>query len=328
MDLITPASEWTREDDEHHEHDHAPHEKMPWPQQVVMWITVAGPILGLVAAIVLLWNRGPAATRFGWTELALLLGFYAITALGITIGFHRLLTHKAFETYRPIRLALAIVGSAGGQGMFIRWVATHRRHHQQADREGDPHSPHLHGHGPGGLLKGLFHAHVAWVFDPDKPDLARSVTDLTSDPLMLLIDRLYHFWVVIGILIPGFLMLALTRSWSGFWSGIIWGGLVRICLLQHATWSINSICHVVGTRPFNSSDHSTNCAPFGIICFGEGWHNNHHAFPTSARHGLRWWEIDTSYLIIRGMEKVGLAWNVRLPSRAAIAAKSRANAPA
>jgi stearoyl-CoA desaturase (delta-9 desaturase) len=319
LDLLTPAEVWARDDDHH---DHGPNEKMPTAQRIVMYFTVLGPVAGLIVAIALLWHRGPEAARMGWAELGLLVGFYCLTGLSITIGFHRLLTHKAFETYRPIKLFLAVIGSAAGQGMCIRWVATHRRHHQQADREGDPHSPHLHGHGTSGLLKGMFHAHVAWVFDPDKPALARSVPDLLADPLLLFIDKLYFFWVGVGILIPGLLLGWISHSWGGFWSGIIWGGLVRICLLQHATWCINSVCHVWGYRNFSSNDHSTNCVPFAILCFGEGWHNNHHAFPTSARHGMRWWEFDSSFLIITAMKKVGLAWNVRQPTESAMAAKS------
>jgi stearoyl-CoA desaturase (delta-9 desaturase) len=240
----------------------------------------------------------------------------------VTIGFHRLLTHRSFETVRPLRLGLAILGSSAGQGMAIRWVATHRRHHQQADREGDPHSPHHGGVGVLGLLRGFWHAHVGWVFEKDRPNLARSVPDLLADRTLLLIDQLYFFWVGVGILIPGVVLGLIAHSWHGFWSGVIWGGVVRIGLLQHVTWSVNSVCHIWGGRPFDSADHSTNNLPVAVLSLGEGWHNNHHAFPTSARHGLRWWQFDPSYLIIVAMKRVGLAWDVRLPSPTALAAKS------
>ena len=301
-------------------------DRMPWPQQVVMFLSVVGPVAGLVAAIVLLWHRSPAAGGIGWAEILLMLGMYALCGFGVTIGFHRLLTHRAFEAPRAVRLLLAVLGSAAGQGMCIRWVATHRRHHQAADRDGDPHSPHAHDHAgesPLALLRGMWHAHVAWCFDADRPNLARSVPDLLADRGLLLVDRLYFLWVGLGVLLPGVALGLYAGTWHAFVSGVLWGGVARICLLQHVTWSINSVCHVWGSRPFQSGDRSTNNVPVGFISLGEGWHNNHHAFPTSARHGLAWWQFDPSYLIIRAMGRVGLARNIRLPSRAALDAKRR-----
>jgi stearoyl-CoA desaturase (delta-9 desaturase) len=296
---------------------------MPPLQTVVMFISVVGPILGLVAAALLLWHRAPNHAGIGWPEIVLMIVFYSLAGFGVTIGFHRLLTHKAFETYRPIKWLLAILASNAGQGMCIRWVATHRRHHQQADREGDPHSPHLHGDTAMGLLRGMLHAHVIWCFHKDKQDLGRSVPDLMADPVLVWIDQLYLFWVGLGILIPGVVLGLFYHSWYGFLSGMVWGGLLRICLLQHVTWSINSVCHVWGTRRFNSSDYSTNNLPIALMSFGEGWHNNHHAFPTSARHGLKWYEFDASWVVISLMKMTGLAWNIRLPSEAAMAARAR-----
>jgi len=322
LDLITPARTWAPR--ETAEKDVQPDVEAPMPklQQVVMFFSVVGPIAGLVAAIVLLWKKN-GAWGMGWPQLVCMGAMYAICGFGVTIGFHRLFTHKAFETRRWLRLLLAICGSAAGQGMFIRWCATHRRHHQQADREGDPHSPHMHGGGVKGLLLGLYHAHVGWCFDADRPDLARSISDLQADKTLLLIDQLYFLWVGLGILAPGIGLGIWLHSWNGFFSGMIWGGLARICLMQHATWSINSVCHVWGTRPFRNIDHSTNNFPIAILSLGEGWHNNHHAFPTSARHGLRWWEFDASYVLICVLKSVGLAWDVRLPAPTAIAARQK-----
>ncbi|MEO7318684.1 MAG: acyl-CoA desaturase [Chthoniobacteraceae bacterium] len=323
---MTPAQKWSAleqfDDAPAHNAPHThEHRRMALPQHLTMFFSVVGPIAGLVAAIVLLWHRDVFGVT--WLELSLLLGLYALTAFGVTIGYHRLLTHRSFETYRPIRLLLAILASMGGQGAAIRWCATHRRHHQTADHDGDPHSPHVHGGTSFDLLRGMWHAHMGWLFHRDVPDTARSVPDLLADRAMLLIDKLYFFWVFLGILIPGVVVGLLTKSWTGFVSGAVWGGLARICLLQHVTWSINSVCHVWGTRPFRSADESTNNWLFALLAMGEGWHNNHHAFPTSARQGLRWWQFDSSWIIIRTLSAMGLAWNVRTPSPAALEAKAK-----
>lgn len=325
MDLITPARTWAANEAAGETDPESLHsDRMTLVQSVVMFLSVVGPVAGLVAAIVLLWHRDWSFGSVGWAEVLVMLGMYAIAGFGVTIGFHRLLTHRAFETHRWVKWTLAIMGSVAAQGMCINWCATHRRHHQKSDRDGDPHSPHLHGEGVTGLLKGMWHAHVMWCFDKDCPDMARSVPDLLEDRVLLVIDQLYFFWVGVGILIPGVLLGWMTHSWAGFFSGIIWGGFVRICLLQHVTWSINSVCHVWGTRPFQSADHSCNNFPIAIVSLGEGWHNNHHAFPTSARHGLRWWQFDSSYILIKAMEKVGLVWNVIVPPERALEAKTRA----
>jgi stearoyl-CoA desaturase (delta-9 desaturase) len=322
LDLITPARTWATSD--------APSarassttdtERMTPVQSVVMFLSVVGPIAGLVAAIILLWKRHPAGGGIGWGEVFVMVAMYALAGFGVTIGFHRLLTHRSFETFRPVRLLLAILGSSAGQGMVIRWCATHRRHHQVSDREGDPHSPHGHGGGFVERIRGFYHAHVGWCFKADRTALARSVPDLLADRALLAIDQLYFLWVALGLFLPA-LILGLGRgSWAGFVSGLIWGGLVRVCLMQHVTWSINSVCHIWGGRPFRSGDHSTNNFPIAILSLGEGWHNNHHAFPTSARHGLKWWQFDATYAVIRMMAWLGLAWDVRVPNQAAIDAK-------
>jgi stearoyl-CoA desaturase (delta-9 desaturase) len=295
---------------------------MPAIQRAVMFCSVVGPFIGLLAAIVLLWKHSPAAGGIGWPEVFIMLAMYALAGFGVTIGFHRLLTHRSFETPRIVRLLLAILGSSAAQGMAIKWCATHRRHHQKSDRDGDPHSPHLHGEGALDLLRGFWHAHVGWCFDADKQNLARSVPDLLNDRALMLIDQLYFLWVALGLFIPAIILGLYAHSWHGFVSGLVWGGLVRVFLMQHVTWSINSVCHVWGTRPFNSADHSANNFPIAIVSLGEGWHNNHHAFPTSARHGLKWWQLDASYVVITAMKWLGLAKNIRTPSSAAMRAKA------
>jgi stearoyl-CoA desaturase (delta-9 desaturase) len=275
-----------------------------------VWITnllgVVLPFAGLVAGAALLWGWG-----FRWVELGLLLGMYVLTALGITVGFHRLFTHKSFETNRVVQLILAVLGSMAVQGPLLQWVALHRRHHQHSDRHEDPHSPHLHGNGALGLVQGLWHAHVGWVFLPDAPDLGRYVKDLRQSRLLRTVSVLFPLWVVVGLAAPAALGGLLTWSWTGTVLGLVWGGLARVFLVHHVTWSVNSVCHLWGGRPYATGDHSRNNFVFGILALGEGWHNNHHAFPTSARHGLRWWQLDLSYWFIRGLALSGLAWKVR-----------------
>jgi stearoyl-CoA desaturase (delta-9 desaturase) len=274
------------------------------------------PFAGLIVAIVMLWG-----VAFDWLYLALFGGMYLLTALGITVGYHRYFTHRSFKAPRPVAAGLAILGSMAVEGPVLQWVATHRRHHQHSDDHDDPHSPHTHGSGLRGTLLGMWHAHVGWLFRSHPRGLARYVRDLRQDPLARRMSQLFPLWVVIGLVVPGALGGLLTLSWTGVFLGFIWGGLVRIFFVHHVTWSINSVCHIWGTRPFRCRDESRNNAIFGVLALGEGWHNNHHAFPTSARHGLGWWQIDISYLVIRTMGLVGLASDIRIPSRARIAAR-------
>jgi len=272
------------------------------------------PFLGLVAAIVFLWGRG-----FHWVELGLLLGMYAATILGVTIGFHRLFTHRSFETGPALQFVLAVLGSMAFEGPILNWVAVHRRHHQFSDLHEDPHSPHHEGQGILGLLRGLWHAHVGWLFQPEAPDLLRYVKDLRQSGLLRRVNALFPVWVALGLLIPTVLGFVFTGTWMGAVFGLVWGGLVRIFLVHHVTWSINSICHMWGRRPFPTHDHSRNNFLFGVLGFGEGWHNNHHAFPSSARHGLRWWQIDLTYAIICVFAWLGLVWQVNLPMKRDVA---------
>jgi len=244
---------------------------------------------------------------------------YVLTVLGITVGFHRLFTHRAFETNRTVQAIFAILGSMAVQGPLLQWVALHRRHHQHSDEPEDPHSPHHQGSGVWGVLHGLWHAHLGWMFAPKPPDLQKYVRDLSQSRLLRIVSKLFPLWVAVGLLVPAALGWLLIGSLSGAVTGFIWGGLVRILFVHHVTWSINSVCHVWGQQPFSSHDESRNNLFFGVFGLGEGWHNTHHAFPTSARHGLGWWQLDVSYWVIRALELTRLAWNVKIPSPATIA---------
>jgi stearoyl-CoA desaturase (delta-9 desaturase) len=294
-------------------------ERAPLSTRVINLLAIVVPFAGVVAAIALTWGWG----WFSWAHLALLVVGYVLTGLGITVGYHRLFTHKSFETGAVMKAIWGVLGSMAVEGPIIKWVATHRSHHQHSDREDDPHSPNTHGAGVVALFKGLYHAHFGWLFARRVPNLSKYVPDLEKDRLIKVISALFPLWVLLGLAIPTVLGWAITGTWKGALLGLIWGGLVRIFLVHHVTWSINSVCHLWGYRAFNSHDHSRNNPIFGILGMGEGWHNNHHAFPASARHGLRWWEIDLSYLVIRGMELLGLAQRVRVPSRERIEARMR-----
>ncbi|MHC4234789.1 MAG: acyl-CoA desaturase [Planctomycetota bacterium] len=252
---------------------------------------------------------------FSWIDLVILAAMYTATGLGITIGFHRLFTHRSFETIRPVRILLAVLGSMAVHGPLLRWVATHRRHHQHSDQVEDPHSPHRFGGGFLGVLAGWWHAHIGWIFKPKAPGLDRYVRDLQKDVVLRHVSRLFGVWVALGLVIPAIAGGLITGTWPGALLGFLWGGLVRVFLVHHVTWSINSVCHLWGTRPYESGDESRNNVVCGVLAFGEGWHNNHHAFPTSARHGLRWWQLDLGYLVICVMKWLGLAWRVRVPAR-------------
>ncbi len=290
-------------------------------EKIAMALGLGVPALGFIAAIILFWGHG-----VGWTEIGLLISFYAITVFGVDVGYHRLFTHRLRMQPRSQRdvTGRPRTRRCPSSGPVIKWVAIHRRHHQQSDRNGDPHSPHLHGHsGLRGLLVGMWHSHMGWLFDPDPVDISRSVNDLLTDPTTSSVDRLFWLWVLLGLLLPAACGFAITHTAWGAISGFIWGGLARICVMHHATFSINSVCHVWGAQPYQSNDESRNNPICGIVCFGEGWHNNHHAFPTSARHGLAWWQVDIAWYLIKALEITGLAWDVRLPSKAAMNAKRR-----
>ena len=269
--------------------------------------TVLLPPLVILGAIVLLWNRA-----VGWTDLAIAAVFYLLIGLGVTVGFHRMLTHRAFQTYRPVQYAFAVLGSMSVQGPVIAWVADHRKHHAHTDQEGDPHSPHAgHEGGVKGMLQGLFHAHVGWLWHSQgRAQFRKYARDLIEDPGMRRVHKLFPVIVLAGLLLPAAAGFLFSGTLAGALTALLWGGLVRVFLLHHITWSINSVCHFFGSRRFDIEDHSTNVFWLALPSLGEAWHHNHHAFPRSAEHGLRWYEPDPSALVIRLMEKVGLVWNV------------------
>ncbi len=271
-------------------------------------IGVPAPLVGLVLAIVLLWNRA-----IGPLELALLIGFYVVTALGVTLGYHRMFTHRAFESSRAFRAIVAAFGSMAIQGSVITWVADHRKHHAFTDHDGDPHSPHLAGPGFWGAVKGLWHAHVGWLFESvGTADRERFAPDLVKDNLMRVMDKLFFLWATLGLAIPFALGWIVGGDIGTALTALLWGGLVRVFLLHHVTWSINSVCHFFGRRRFDVEDQSRNVFWLAPLSMGEAWHHNHHAFPTSAFHGLRFWErmADPTGLVIALLEKLGIVWNV------------------
>lgn len=272
--------------------------------RVANLIGVVVPFVGVIAAVGLLWDRAVDGV-----DLGLLGAMYLLTAAGVTVGYHRLLTHRAFQTYPWLERTLAVLGSLSVQGSVMDWVADHRKHHAHTDKEGDPHSPHV-GHGNG--LGGLWHAHTGWLLETQgQADWKRYAAELYEDNAMRRIGRRFPLLVLVSVLLPtvaGFILHGFTLG--GALRGFIWGGLVRIFLVHHVTWSVNSICHFFGSRRFDTKDRSTNVAWLSVPSLGESWHHNHHAFPRSAYHGLRWWEIDPSGLLISTLERLGLAWNV------------------
>jgi stearoyl-CoA desaturase (Delta-9 desaturase) len=280
-------------------------------QRYINLAAVILPLLAFFAAVVLLWNR-----VVGWHDLVLLAVLYVATGFGITVGFHRMLTHRAFQTSKTMERAFAILGSLAVQGSVIQWVSDHRKHHAHTDEEGDPHSPHagFAGGGIRGTLRGLFHAHVGWILTEEGgANRAKYAKDLVEDRAMKRISDNFHWLVALSLALPALGGWALSGgTLKGALTGLLWGGFVRIFLLHHVTWSINSICHFFGTRRFDVEDHSTNVFWLALPSFGEAWHHNHHTFPRSAEHGLARWEklMDPSAALIRGMEKVGLVWNV------------------
>ena len=276
---------------------------------VAVYVFVIVPLLALLGAVPFAWGWG-----LGWTDVVLALVFYAVSGLGITVGFHRYFTHGSFKANRALRIALAISGSLAMQGPVIDWVADHRRHHAFSDKEGDPHSPWLFGTGPRALARGFLHSHMGWLFGRDQTNEARFTPDLLADRDIVRVDRLFVVWSVATLVVPALLGGLLTMSWWGAFTAFFWAGLVRVALLHHVTWSINSICHMIGEQPFASRDHSRNVWPLAVLSFGESWHNLHHADPTCARHGVQRGQVDISARVIWAFEKLGWAHAVRWPT--------------
>ena len=266
------------------------------------------PFAAFVFAIVLLWNKAVDGT-----DLAIMLTMYVLTALGVTVGYHRLFTHRSFQAKRPLQYVVAILGSMAAQGPLAHWVADHRKHHAHTDEEGDPHSPHVHEHGTGvrGVFLGLVHAHFGWLMtDWGQARHEQYARDIIEDRGLYAIHKWFVAILFAGLLIPAGIGFAIKGTLAGAATALLWGGLVRVFLVHHVTWSINSVCHFFGRRRFDTDDYSTNVFWLALPSFGEAWHHNHHAFPRSAAHGLRWWEVDISAALIGLMERCGLAWNV------------------
>jgi len=285
-------------------------------EQVALFAFVLIPLLAVAAAVPVAWGWG-----IGWRDVVISAVFYAVAGHGITVGFHRYLTHGSFKARRPLRIALAVAGSLAIEGPATRWVADHRRHHAFSDVEGDPHSPWRYGETFGALCKGLWHAHIGWLFDLEQTNQQRFVPDLLADRDLVRISRAFPLWVVISLGAPALIGGLWSQSWTGAATAFFWASLVRVCLLHHVTWSINSICHTIGDRPFATRDKSANVWPLALLSMGESWHNLHHADPTAARHGVLRGQVDTSAEVIRGLEKLGWAYDVRWPSRERVESK-------
>ncbi|MEN9935834.1 MAG: hypothetical protein RLZZ387_2413 [Chloroflexota bacterium] len=273
-------------------------------EKAILLIVVIGPFIATIYAITLLWQR-----LVTWNDIAIMLAMYFFTGIGITIGYHRMLTHRSFEAHPAVRFFFLALGSMALEGAAITWASNHIKHHANTDTDDDPHSP----------LQGFFHAHMGWFINGTKADIETYGKYLLKDKMVMFISKTFFFWVVLGFVIPYLL---------GGWTGVLWGGLVRVFLTHHVTWSVNSVCHTFGNRPFDTGDESRNQWLVGLLAFGEGWHNNHHAFPRSAFHGLRWYQFDMSSYIIRLLERLGLVskvWRVppeRLQARSVSPAQS------
>jgi stearoyl-CoA desaturase (delta-9 desaturase) len=283
--------------------------KRKMPAQVAVYIFAIVPALALVAAIPVLWGWG-----VGWADLISAAVFYTVSCLGVTVGFHRYFTHGSFKTGRAMRIALAVAGSLSVQGPVLHWVADHRRHHAFSDREGDPHSPWNFGTSPAALVRGFWHAHMGWIFDRDLTNRQRFAPDMEADPDMRLVHRLFGPLTFATLILPAVVGGLVTWSWWGAVTGFFWAGVVRVAFLHHVTWSVNSICHMIGERPFAARDRSANFWPLAILSMGEAWHNLHHADPTSARHGVLRGQVDVSARLIWIFEKLGWVRDVRWPS--------------
>jgi stearoyl-CoA desaturase (delta-9 desaturase) len=290
--------------------------KARW-EQFFMALIVLSPLLGLAVVVPVAWGH-----FLHWHDLVIGAVMYAVTGHGITVGFHRYFTHGSFKTNRFVKCALAVAGSMAIQGPVKRWVADHRRHHQFSDLEGDPHSPQLHGRGVRNMLRGLWHAHMGWLFDAEQTNQRRFIPDLLADRDLRIIDKLFAPLAIVSLALPALLGWIFTDfTLEGALTAFVWAGLVRVALLHHVTWSVNSVCHTVGRTPFKTRDSSRNVWALAIISMGESWHNLHHSDPTAARHGVLRGQIDSSAFVIRTMERLRLVRDVRWPTPERIASR-------
>ncbi|MER7169582.1 acyl-CoA desaturase [Micromonospora sp. NPDC000207] len=296
----------------------------PRSSLIILWVFVTTPFVALLAAVPVAWGGW-----LGWPDLIIALVWYVVTGLGVTVGFHRHFTHASFKAGRWLRVALAVAGSLAIQGQIIQWVADHRRHHAFSDLDGDPHSPWRFGASAGGLARGLLHAHVGWFFGRELSNRRRFAPDLLADRDISRVDRLFPVLVAVSLLGPALTGALVTWSWQGALTAFFWAGLVRVGLLHHVTWAINSVCHVYGERPFalRQGDRAANFWPLAILSFGESWHNLHHADPTCARHGVLRGQFDISARVIWLFERVGVARDVRWPKPERIAARRARTGP-
>jgi stearoyl-CoA desaturase (delta-9 desaturase) len=312
--LEAPAEPRTAETKAFHGDDH----KRTW-EQVALALFIGIPFLALLAAVPVAWGWG-----LGWRDVVLAVVMYAIAGHGITVGFHRYFTHGSFKARRPLRIALAMAGSLAIEGPVIRWVADHRKHHKFSDAEGDPHSPWRYGESVRALVKGLFYAHMGWLFDPEQTPQRTFAPDLLKDRDIVRVTRAFPYLVAVTLAVPPLIGGLWSMSWQGAVTAFFWASLVRVGLLHHVTWSINSICHAVGERPFKSRDRSGNVWWLAVLSMGESWHNLHHADPTCARHGVLRGQIDSSARVIRILESFGWAYDVRWPDPARLEARRAA----
>jgi stearoyl-CoA desaturase (delta-9 desaturase) len=283
---------------------------------IAMWIFVVGPVAALAVVV-------PFAWGWGLTPLDLVMAAvgYLISGLGIAVGYHRLFTHRAFKARRGLRIALAVAGSLAVEGSPVQWVANHRRHHAFSDREGDPHSPWRYGTSPGAILKGLLHAHIGWMLKRELSNRSRFAPDVDADRDMRVVGRLFGPLTAVSLLGPALVGGLISGTWTGALAGFFWAGIIRMALLHHVTWSVNSICHVAGRRPFASRDRAANFWPLALLSFGESWHNSHHADPSGARHGVLPGQIDVAARTIWLFERFGWAYDVRWPRAERLAAR-------
>ena len=285
-------------------------------ERVAIGLFIGVPFLAVLAAIPFAWGWG-----LGWHDVVITIVMYAISGHGVTVGYHRYFTHSSFKANRPLRVALAVAGSLAAEGPVIRWVSDHRKHHRYSDKDGDPHSPWRYGSSVPALMKGLLYAHMGWLFDVEQTDPRQYAPDLLKDSAIVKVSRSFVLLTVVSLLVPPLVGGLWAWSWQGAVTAFFWGSLVRIGLLHHVTWSINSICHAAGERTFKSRDKSGNVWWLAVLSMGESWHNLHHADPTSARHGVLRGQVDSSARIIWAFEKFGWVSDVRWPTAERIAAR-------
>ncbi|WP_433532726.1 acyl-CoA desaturase [Micromonospora sp. CA-263727] len=279
------------------------------PAHISVYVIAIVPLIALAAAVPIAWGWGMT-----WLDVGLTVVSYTIAMLGVTVGFHRYFTHRSFKAHRAMRITLAILGSLAVQGPILHWVATHRRHHAYADTEGDPHSPWQFGTSPFALIRGFWHAHMGWLFRRELTNQRRFVPDLLADRDIRAIHRLFTPIAAAGFLAPAVVGGLATGTWRGALSALFWAGVVRVGLVHHVSWSVNSICHLVGQRPFRARDRAANFAPLAIVSMGDSWHNLHHADPSCARHGVRRGQIDIAGRVIWVLERLRLVYEVRWPT--------------